>query len=95
MTPKEIVQELMVRDEPTFHNARVLKFFTDLDAAGYVIAPKDPTDEMVGKVFCFPIGDRRYNGEVSKETEVVNTDTSIAIYRAMISAALSSGKGEA
>jgi hypothetical protein len=54
---------------------------------GWVLVPKEPTPEMISAVFCFPLGPRRYWGEVGKETEVVNTDTSLAIYRAMLSAA--------
>jgi hypothetical protein len=40
---RELVRELMVRDESTFHNARVLNFFKKLDAAGYAISRKHPT----------------------------------------------------
>lgn len=47
MNPKDLVRELMVRDEPAFHNARVLKFFSDLDAAGFAIVPKEPTPAMI------------------------------------------------
>lgn len=54
---------------------------------GWQLVPKAPTDEMVRSIFCFPPGERRYNGTPSRETEVVNTDTSLAIYRTMLAAA--------
>jgi hypothetical protein len=57
-----------------------------LDAAGFVIVPKEPTDEMLRCVWLHPLGERRFDGCVSKETEVVNTNTSAAIYRKMVEA---------
>lgn len=37
MNPKELVQELMVRDDAAFHNERVANFFRALEAEGYFI----------------------------------------------------------
>jgi hypothetical protein len=53
---------------------------------GYAVVPTEPTHKMIHSVWLQPLGERRFNGHVSKETEVVNTDTSAAIYRKMIGA---------
>lgn len=75
-TPREIIAELAVRDEPAFYNARINNFFTELADAGYVIAPKEPTDEMYRAALA-----------VSRSSNYEADDTiGGAVYRAMLSA---------
>lgn len=66
-TPKELVQELMVRDEPAFHNARVAGFFSQMEAAGYAIVPIKLSDTMRDRMGVIEDGPSRSYDDVWAE----------------------------
>lgn len=87
MKPKEIIAEIMDRIpcvERPGHNMLAHEIVKKLEAGGYVIVPKEPTEEMKRAAFG-PIMMGGRGGPIT--SDMIRQEAALSIYRKIIEAA--------
>lgn len=92
MTPREIIMQAI--SSPGIRTRIALEGYAPmcreiekmLAENGFVIVPKEPSPDMLHKVWLQPVGRRLFDGEPKPENQVVCSETSADIYKKMVAA---------